>query len=420
VEGKAHFLRFDAVAIVSETYLNGTRLGEHRGGFAAFTYEITDAVKLGRPNQLAVRVDDRMNPDVAPQELSLMYGGIYRHVSLIVTGPVDITPMDLASPGVFLTQTSVTADQATVQVRVEIDSALANARSISIRLLLLDSAGRPLFKTTSTGIVAPGRITPVTQTVTIPKPHLWQGVADPYLYSMRVDLLDGADVIDTVVQPLGLRSFHFDPKRGFSLNGVPEQIHGACLHQDWGDMGWAVSPEQEKQDLEILREMGANGLRLVHYQQSQSALDLYDRTGMLVWSELAQFGTVTGSEAYKQNVRQQLQEMIRQNYNHPSIMMWSLFNELSSRTRSMSEPIVEDLNKLAHQEDPVRPTVGASHGDMLSNERLTVATPDLIAENNYAGWYFGAPIDMAKSILQTNANFDGRGLPSANMAQAPA
>jgi beta-galactosidase len=409
-KGKRIFLRFDAVAIVSDTWLNGARLGEHRGGFAAFTYEMTNALHMGEPNQLAVRVDDRMNPDVAPQEISLMYGGIYRHVSLIVTGPVAITPMDLASPGVFLTQTAVSAAAATVQVRTEIDSGLVEARPVSVRILLIDGAGKPLFKTTSTGPAAPGKITPVTQIITIPNPHLWQGVADPYVYSVRIDLLDGTEVIDSVVQPLGLRSFHFDPKRGFSLNGIPEQIHGVCLHQDWGDRGWAVGPEQEKQDLQILRERGVDGLRLVHYQHSQSALDLYDRTGMLVWSELAQFGNVTGSEAYKQNARQQLEEMIRQSYNHPSIIMWSLFNELTSRTRTISGPIIEDLNQLAHTEDPVRPTVGASHGDMLFNEHETVVVPDLIAENNYAGWYFGAPVDMLKSLSQTNANFDGRGL----------
>lgn len=410
LKGQRIFLRFDGVGIVSETFLNGKSLGVHRGGFAAFTYEITDSLKLGVPNVLAVKVDDRMNPDVAPQETSLLYGGIYRHVSLIVTGPVDITPMDFSGPGVYLTQQAVSADQAIVQVRTEIDSSLSDTVPISVRLLLIDGAGKPLFKTTATGPVAPGKVTPVTQTLTIPHPHLWNGVADPYLYTVRIDLLDGDKVIDSINQPLGLRFYKIDAKKGFFLNGKQQQIHGICLHQDWGNLGWAVTPVQEKQDLQILRDMGVNGLRLVHYQHSQSALDLYDRTGMLVWSELDMFGNVTATPGFRQNVRQQLQEMIRQDYNHPSIMMWSLFNELTSKTKVISGPIVEDINRLAHKEDPSRPTVGASHGDMLYNEHETVATPDLIAENNYSGWYFGAPVDMLKGIGKTNDNYGDRGL----------
>jgi beta-galactosidase len=405
------FLRFDAVAKISDVYLNGELLGRHRGGFSAFTYEITGKLLLGEPNTIGVHVDNRLNQDVAPIEPSLLNGGMYRSVSLIVTGAIDITPMDFSAPGVYLTQTAVTPEQATVKVQTEVNSILPDSTPVSVRLLLIDGSGKPLFKTTATGPIPNAKTTTVTQVITIPKPHLWNGVADPYLYTVRVDLLDAENVVlDTVTQPLGLRFFKFEPKRGFVLNGATQQIHGVCLHQDYGTVGWAVTPAQEKQDLETLREMGANGLRLVHYPHSQSALDLYDRTGMFIWSELPMFGQVGTSKEFRENIRQQLTEMIRQNYNHPSIFVWSLFNELRSNTKETSAPIVEDLNKLAHKEDPTRPTVGASHGDMLSNEPDTVKIPDLIAENDYAGWYSGSPVDMLTWISKTNASFDGRGL----------
>jgi beta-galactosidase len=410
-QGQRIFLRFDAVSLVSDAYLNGEKLGQHRGGFTAFTYELTGKLKLGAPNVLSVRVDDRKNQEVAPIEDSLLYGGIYRHVSLILTGPVNITPTDYSSPGVYFVQSAVTPDQALVKVQTEVNSSLSAPTPVSVRLLLIDGAGKPLFKTTVTGPVPGGKTTTVTQDITIPKPHLWNGVADPYLYTVRVDLLDDKNaVLDTVYQPLGLRFFHVDPKRGFLLNGVARQLHGVCLHQDFGDNGWAVTPAQEKDDLQIIRDMGADSLRLVHYPHSQTALDLYDRAGMVVWAELPQFGQAGPGPAYKENIRQQLIEMVRQNYNHPSIVMWGLFNELDSKNAAISAPIVQDLNKLAHTEDPTRYTVGAAHGDMLYNQHDTVTIPDLIAVNDYPGWYFATPQDMGPEIEKYNGLYDDRGL----------
>ena len=410
-KGKRVFLRFEGVSLICDVYLNGEKLGEHRGGFAAFSYELTGKLHLGQPNMLAVRVDDRLNQDVAPIELSLLYGGIYRNVSLLVTGPIDITPLDNASPGVFLTQLGVQPELATVRVLTEINSNLAGASKLSVRVLVIDGAGKPLFKTAVNGTVPPGSIIPVSQTITVPHPHLWNGVDDPYLYKVRVDLVDESNqVLDTVVQPLGLRSIKVDPRKGFLLNGLPRQLHGVCLHQDYGRVGWAVAPAQEREDLDILREMGADSLRLVHYQHSQSALDLYDRTGMIVWSELPLFSTVGASQAFRDNAKQQLTEMIRQNYNHPSIVMWSLFNELSSKYKASGLTVVDELNRLAHKEDPTRYTVGASHGDMLSNEPEIVNIPDLIAQNNYPGWYFGSPQLMGAEIDKANAKSGNHGL----------
>jgi beta-galactosidase len=408
-KGKRIFLRFGAVGMASDTYLNGKQLGEHLGGFTAFIYEITDAVSYGGHNIISVRVDDRNNTNMAPLEQSLQYGGIYRPVTLLVTDAVAITPLDYASPGVFLTQLAVSPARAEVQVRTEVDSNLTQEKTLTLRLLLIDDKNNALFKAEATGPIAPGKMTPITQTMTIPHPHLWNGVADPYLYTVRLDLMDGTTVLDTVTQPLGLRSYKFNAGKGFALNGKDYLLHGVCLHQDWGDKGWAVTPKEEEGDLTTLRDMGANALRLVHYPHSQSALSLYDRTGMIAWEELPLFGQSSPTTAFSDNVKMQLTEMLRQNYNHPSIVVWSLFNELNSKNKVFSMQLVGELNKIVHKEDPTRPTVGASNGDDLYNMHDMVTGLDLIAFNDYPGWYFGAPTEMDSEITKWNGMYDSRG-----------
>jgi beta-galactosidase len=205
------FLRFEAVSLISEVFLNGRRLGEHHGGFAAFTYEITDALKLGGDNRLVVRVNNKRRPDVSPLGGDFtMYGGIYRPVSLLVTGPVDITPLDYASPGVFLKQTAVSADRATVQATTEVNSARGSCTAVSVRLTLLDSKGHRVQVRTSAAAVSSRKTHPITTNLTVTRPHLWNGVADPYLYRVHVDLLERGRVVDTVTQPLGGRHPHHE------------------------------------------------------------------------------------------------------------------------------------------------------------------------------------------------------------------
>ena len=405
------FLRFEAVSLISEVFLNGRRLGEHHGGFAAFTYEITDALKLGGDNRLVVRVNNKRRPDVSPLGGDFtMYGGIYRPVSLLVTGPVDITPLDYASPGVFLKQTAVSADRATVQATTEVNSARGSCTAVSVRLTLLDSKGHRVQVRTSAAAVSSRKTHPITTNLTVTRPHLWNGVADPYLYRVQVDLLERGRVVDTVTQPLGLRSFRVDPARGFILNGVASQIHGVCLHQEFDSQGWAAPPADEAEDLRIMREMGVTGVRLVHYQHSQSFLESADREGLLVWAELTQIDHVNATPEYHENIRQQLLELIRQNYNHPSIFVWSLYNELNSPTKALSTPLIEELVQLAHQEDPTRPTTGAASGDTIANLHEMVAATDLISDNNYAGWYGKLPEAMGPEIDKWNAAYDHRGL----------
>ncbi len=409
--GKRVFLRFDAVSLLAEPYLNGKRLGEHHGGFAAFTFEITKELTTG-DNLLQVRVNNARRDDISPLGGDFtIFGGVYRPVSLIVTDPVDISPMDAGSPGVFLKQVMVTRELAKVEATTEVNNGTTTARSVNVSYRVVDAKGHEVMTRSTTGSIAPGETGRIMQTLNLSQPHLWDGVADPYLYHVEVTLRSGNILLDKVVQPLGLRSMRIDPAHGFILNdAAPRQIHGVCLHQEIDSHGWAVTPAEEANDMRLIREMGANGVRLVHYQHSQSFLDAADREGMLVWAELTQVDHVSGSDAYHENIRQQLVELIRQNYNHPSIFTWSLFNELNSPTKAISTPLIEELNVLAHREDPTRPTTGAASGDTIANLHQMVAALDLISVNLYPGWYGEAPDAMEAGILKWNKAYGARGL----------
>jgi beta-galactosidase len=405
------FLRFEAVSLVAEVFLNGKRLGEHHGGFAAFVYEISGSLDFAGENRLVVRVNNKRRPDVSPLGGDFtIYGGIYRPVSLIITGAVNITPLDYASPGVFLKQSAVSRAKAVVDAETEVSNGETKTVRASVRLTLLDSNGNRVLTRSADATLNAGKTGRVAINFAVFHPHLWNGVADAYLYHVRVDLLEHGKIVDTTTQPLGLRSFKVDAARGFLLNGVPSQIHGVCLHQEFDSHGWAVTPAEEMEDIRIMREMGVNGIRLVHYQHSQSFLDAADHEGLLIWAELTQIDHVNGTPEYHDNIRQQLIELIRQNYNHPSIFVWSLYNELNSPTKALSTPLIVELNQLAHAEDPARPTTGAASGDTIANLHEMVASADLISDNNYAGWYGKRPEDLGPEIDKWNAAYDHRGL----------
>lgn len=397
--------------MIADVTLNGKHIGEHKGGFAAFNFDITDAILFDHPNVLAVHVNNDVDPDVSPLAGDFtVYGGIYRHVSLLILNSVHITPFDYASSGVFLQQRLVSFKRAVVGIRTEIQNQSVVPVPLTVEAIVRNKAGHIIASAKSRAVVQAGITTDSLQTVKLKHPHLWNGIADPYLYSVQVDIAQDGHVVDRVIQPLGLRTEHIDPLRGFILNGRAKQIHGVCLHQEGATAGWAVSAQDEERDMQTIREMGADGIRLAHYQHSQSFLDLADHTGMLIWAELAQVEKVSPSAAYRENIRQQLLELIRQNYNHPSIFVWSLYNELNSPTKQYAIPLVAELNQLAHHEDPSRPTSGAASGDTIEHLHEMVSGADLISLNVYPGWYFGIPDDMGSQIDKWNAAYGNRGI----------
>ncbi|HUP03672.1 MAG TPA: glycoside hydrolase family 2 TIM barrel-domain containing protein [Bryobacteraceae bacterium] len=407
-KGRRVFVRFGAASLAAEVYLNGVKIGSHEGGFAAFCFEITQQLRFDAKNIMAVRVDNTRGK-IAPLAGDFtVFGGLYRPVNLIVTNTLDITPLDYAGPGVYFKQLTATIDMAQVEVLAKVSNSSNSTRFFIAQITVLDERGKTVDVSRVSGAVNSGGEQDLKQTIALRKPRLWNGVRDPYFYTGRLDLIENGKRVDSVEQPMGVRDFHVDPKNGDLLNGQPFQIHGVCLHQD-GANGWAVTDKDEDGDMAILRDMGVNAVRLAHYQHSDHFLSLCDRYGIAAWSELALVNDVHYTPEFRQNLRQQLTEMIRQNFNHPSILVWSVYNEISSRTEQPAA-MVKEVADLARAEDPTRPVTGAASTDTAQNLPDAIHPLDLIAVNLYDGWYGGKPADLGADLDKYNAKYGSRGL----------
>jgi beta-galactosidase len=409
-KGKRVFLRFEAASIVTDVYFNGTHLGQHRGAFGAFCYELTPHIQPDGKNVLAVEINNAQLKDVPPLGGDFnMFGGIYRPVSLIITDPVCITPLDYASPGVYLTQTKVNEKQANVDVLAKISNGSDSSASVVVRTTILDHNSKTVTEVQKKAKIKAKQTKDVQQQIKIKNPHLWNGRQDPYIYQAKVQVLKDGKVLDEVTQPLGLRFFHVDTKQGFFLNGRPFKLKGLNRHQDRPGKGWAISQADQDYDLEFFLDIGANCVRLAHYPHSDYFYGICDKTGLIVWAELPLVNQVFDTPAFTKNAKQQLTELIRQNYNHPSIVFWSLYNELGNfGPCDYPVPLLTRLQALAKKEDTVRYTVAASNdaGNKFSGMR-TVA--DLVAWNTYPGWYVATPSHIGGYIDRYNRmdNFKG-------------
>lgn len=393
--GHRYFLRFEAASSVADVYLNGRHLGSHRGAFGAFCYEITDYLADNGNNLLAVRVSNAPEPDIAPLSGDFpMFGGLYRPVHLIETGAENFALTDHASPGVAWLETSVSPDQAVLDVTAQISNGSHKRQPLTFTAKILDAAGNEVASTNQTVTLASACMAPYWARLVVPNPHLWNGRPDPYLYQAVVELRAGDRVIDSVEQPLGLRFYHVDPDRGFFLNGKPYSLHGVSHHQDRPDKGWAISDADMEEDVRLIQEIGATVVRCSHYEQSDYFYSLCDRAGILVWAEIPQVDQINNTPEFEETSRNQLVDLIRQNINHPSIFAWSLFNEIGNgHAHDAHDPHreLQDLNETAHGEDPTRPTIAAT--DTLMFPQMN-KIPDLLGWNNYPGWY-GAKNSLA-------------------------
>ncbi len=410
-KGRRVFVRFGAASLVAKVYLNGVELGEHRGGFAAFCYELTPGLNWQGRNILSVRVDNSRREDVIPLGGDFtVYGGLYRDVSLLVTDTVAITPLDHGSPGIFLHQREVTADHADLDIVTEVSNGTSAAVAAEVRISVRDAKGTTVAHEVAATNVAAGATQPITKALHLEQPHRWNGVADPYLYTTRVEVAVAGKVVDILEQPLGLRSIAMDPARGFILNGQPQQIRGVDRHQDWAGVGWAISREQQDTDMRIIREMGATGVRLAHYQHADYFYSLCDREGLLVWAELPMVNDVRGGAAFRDNAAEQLTELVRQNENHPAIVMWSLYNEIGVKNPVDPVPIVAGLKEIANAEDPSRPTTGALSIDGIAKLPHVGELNNILALNVYPGWYVDTAADMGAIVDRWNASYGSHGI----------
>lgn len=399
---KRIFLRCEAVSQVAEVSVNGKNIGMHQGGFNAFCFELTPWMKNGN-NLIQIKVSNSKENNIAPLAGDFtVFGGIYRPVSLLLLPKVCITPLDFASPGVYIRQ-QTDARKSRLSILTKVDNGKHTLNDLTVRTTLFNAKGDLVGSTTSQDYTEQGNTLDFTNKLDINQPVLWDGRKSPHLYRVFVEIMKGNTVLDTLSQYTGLRYCNVDAHKGFLLNGKPYQIKGVNRHQDREDKGWAISREDHREDMEIIKEIGATGIRLAHYPHSDFFYSLCDREGMLVWAEIPLVGKACPDAAFAENAKLQLTELIRQNFNHPSIFCWSLFNELSEGD---VKTLVEELNDLAHREDPTRFTVAAANIENRPENKIT----DIMAYNTYPGWYWGEPSTMKSSLAHWNRLIGGKGI----------
>ena len=391
MHGERIYIRFEAVGQEAKVYVNGQIAGNHTGGYSAFCYEITDLIEIGKENLIAVNVTNEPNFKRIPVDDNLFnhYGGIYRPVQIFSTPSCNINPAFYASPGVFVEMKELTGDKAKIEVRTHISN---NSVQKKARLVFkINNAKNEIIAERTREIENTEDEQIVAEEFEIANPICWNGRKNPYLYTVSVELVCN-NKTDEVIQNFGLKTCTVDPDKGFILNGEPYRMYGVAMHQEWKQCGPALSEESIKTDMALIDEIGATCLRMSHYQHSALKYQLADEKGILLWTEIPFVHDYSGREGA--NAEQQLKELIYQNYNHPSIFAWGLWNEVRAH-KSKDEPcvkITETLNKLAHQLDKTRMTTSASDRGYTSNMGNIT---DVQAWNKYFGWYGGKPEDMA-------------------------
>lgn len=379
--GKRVFVKFEAAGSMATVLVNGTIVGEHKGAYNAFTYEITDYLKIGTTNSITVVCNNEIRFDIAPQGGDFnIYGGLYRDAWLEVMEPQCISPLYYSSNGVFVHQNLVNEKRAELSVDVHL-STLTDYKGCEVVFMLEDASGNVVAKKSST-LVNNDR---ASCFVGLDNPHLWNGKDDPYLYNAVTVLMKDGKEIDRVEEKIGLRYFWVDPEKGFFLNGRHLKLHGVCRHQDWLEVASALTQEHHLKDYEFFDEIGANALRLAHYPQAKFMFQEADRRGYIVWEEIPFVGSYVNHESFDEHLKTQLKEMILQNYNHPSICFWGLENEIHDKI----DRIMGEMNDIAHELDPGRQTVMAT-----DQEGTHCLITDSFGWNKYFGWYYDTVADF--------------------------
>ena len=367
-ENELVYLQFNGVNASAKVILNGAVVMTHDGGYSTFRADVTDHLK--EENHMIVEVDNSKNDRVYPQKADFtFYGGIYRDVLLLTVNKNHFDLDHHGGPGIAVTPT-VDGKTGRVNVRTWITG------KGEVSIALKDAEGN---------VVASG--TGCDCDLAIENVHLWDGIADPYLYSCEAVLsLDGV-AVDAISTPFGVRFFHVDPQKGFFLNGRSYPLRGVCRHQDWKGIGNALHKEHHDIDMDMIREIGANTIRLAHYQHDQYFYDLCDKYGFVVWAEIPYISE--HMPAGRENTTQQMTELIIQNYNHPSICVWGISNEITISTKDNKDMLDNHrvLNDLVHQLDPTRPTTLACYAVCGPFNPVAHKVSDLVSWNLYLGWY---------------------------------
>lgn len=396
LEGRRIFLRFEGANQVADVFVNGRHAGRHVGGYTAFTFDVTDLVRFDTVNVLAVRVDNAHDPDIPPLNADFtFYGGIYRDVWLVATRPVHITLRDHGSAGVFIDTPEVSESEATVRVRGTVVNATDGARSVEVVSRVLDPAGGEVAVLRSSVELPADGSRRWEATGAVSEPRLWSPGA-PNVYAVVTEVRAGGEVQDRIRSPLGFRWLRVDPAEGVFLNGRPIRLVGTNRHQDRAGYGNALSDAMHRRDIERVKATGFNFLRLAHYPQDPAVLEAMDELGLVGWEEIPVVNMITLSEAFGDHAERMLREMVRQHYNHPSILFWGYMNEVmlvepDPRPEGYHDRVValaERLEAVVEEEDPGRYTVTAISFGEIDNGTGFQEVPDILGLNLYFGWYY--------------------------------
>ena len=395
------FIEFEGSNSVTDVYVNDIHVGQHKGGYATFRFDITEQLFFGEKNNIAVKVDNAEYPEIYPLRADFtFYGGIYRDVNLISVNPLHFDLEDYGSSGIYIEQRDVTEKLAVLNITTKLKSKHIQKQKARLWIEVLNDQGQ-LITYQGKEVTIEKKQDTIETEVNLDNPILWSGQDSPYLYYLKVSLQQNNDTIDQLTIPFGVRYFKVDPEEGFFLNGKHLSLNGVSRHQDRKDKGWAISKKNHSEDMELIKEIGATSVRLAHYQHDQYFYDLCDQEGMIVWAEIPFITEVSRTENPGENAKQQLIELIRQNYNHPSIFFWGIQNEIQIDYGSdeLAREIVKKLNDLAKEEDSTRLTTMANVLTVQDTDEYNYVT-DIIGFNKYYGWYMGKPEDFAEWIDQ--------------------
>lgn len=383
-DGQRVCLEILAAGLSGKVYVNQSETGSHEGGYSSFTLDITDSLyspEEKKANTITVTADNSHRSNIYPQMADFtFYGGLYRGVNLLILPRTHFEVCFHGAAGLAVTPEVLSDGNA----MLHLNSWIANpSPDYTVRYLITDGSGREVAESWRPSEEAKADIL-------LPRPHLWQGVEDPYLYHCTATLVYRNEAVDETGTRFGIRSFHVDPEKGFFLNGRPMMLRGVSRHQDRLWMGNALTRAEHYEDAALIREIGANTVRLAHYQHSRDFYDACDEYGFIVWAEIPYISCQSDDPAAHRNCRLQMEDLIYQNYNHPSICFWGLSNEI---TIAGEKPDLvknhEDLNSLVKQLDPSRLTTIA-HVTMLPMDHPLHGITDVESYNHYFGWYGGS------------------------------
>jgi len=386
-----YYLEFNGSNSSASVYVNGKKVASHDGGYSTWRVNVTE--DLADDNLIVVEVDNAANEIVYPQMADFtFYGGLYRNVNIIAVKNSHFDLDFYGGPGIKVTPVVEGAD-GKLEVEVFVTGEVASQNLV---YTLKDAEGN---------VVAEAKTAVAEKKVVLDVAgvHLWHGRKDPYLYNVEVALVDGDEVVDAVKARAGFRTYEIDPNRGFILNGEEYPLRGVSRHQDRWGIGNALLPEHHIEDMDLICEVGCTTIRLAHYQHDQFFYDLCDERGMVIWAEIPYISRhmPTGRE----NTISQMKELITQNYNHPSIVVWGLSNEISMQ--GSTDDLLDNhnvLNDLCHEMDPTRLTTIAIVS-MCPMDDPYVQIPDTVSWNHYFGWYGGETGDNGPWFDEFHAKY---------------